>query len=375
MSLKLLSAFTLFNCFLQFSAKAFNTESTSGYQGVKPRVEFFLVSGSASTDTVDFAFGLFGTSVENLNMLAFSSIYNNVNQNARYTQIAGIGNFTADSLTGLQLSGIVNSAGVLSRGIQVGGIVNTVKGGADGVQIAGIVNTSGKDSRAVQIAGLANISGDTMYGAQIAGLYNSSKGLFTGSQVSGFLNVAEKVEGNQIGFINVSDSIYGIPVGFLSYSRHGYHKFEISVNELFPANIAFYTGVPAFHNIFSAGCRPVNGKKLLWYAGYGAGTSLPAGKKFNLLLNVSGNHLSEGDLMTKLNLINKAFVGVEYTLAKKFTIVTGPELNAWMTKTNYGVYPELFSYTQPKVFFDESSRTEKLNTKMWIGWKFGMRFF
>ena len=336
-----------------------NADSLPAKTRLEDHVRLTVFSSHNYSDTTDVSLGIFGSSAGTVNYLAFSSLFNYTRNSARYVQVAGIGNFAGDTTTGVQISGIVNTTGTLQNGIQAGGICNIVNGNMTGVQVAG----------------LTNYAADTMIGLQLAGLYNQSVNVIRGSQISGFLNVAKKVEGNQTGFINVSDSIYGIPVGFLSYSRNGYHKFELSANELFAANIAFHTGVPAFHNIFTAGIRPQEGDKLLWYAGYGVGTAMPAGKKFRLLFNITGNHISEGDLMEKLNLLNKAFLGVEYTLAKKFSLVTGPELNAWMTKTNYTFYPDLFTNTQPKVFFNESSRTEKLNTKMWIGWKFGMRFF
>jgi hypothetical protein len=336
-----------------------DSDSLPAKTRLEDHVRLTVISSPNNSDTTEVSLGIFGSSTGTVNYLAFSSLFNHTRNNARYVQLAGIGNFAGDTTTGVQIAGIVNKTGTLQNGVQTGGICNIVNGNITGMQIAG----------------LTNYAADTMTGLQIAGLYNQSVNVIRGSQISGFLNVAKKVEGNQTGFINVSDSIYGIPVGFLSYSRNGYHKFELSANELFAVNIAFHTGVPAFHNIFTAGVRPQQGDKLLWYAGYGVGTAMPAGKKFRLLLNITGNHISEGDLMEKLNLSTKAFLGVEYTLAKKFSLVTGPELNAWMTKTNYALYPDIFSNTKPKVFFNESSRTEKLNTKMWIGWKFGMRFF
>ncbi|HEY9487176.1 MAG TPA: sigma factor [Chryseosolibacter sp.] len=60
---------------------------------------------------------------------------------------------------------------------------------------------------------------------------------------TGILNVAPKVNGTQIGLINVADIVRGVPIGLMSLVWKGYHKIEISADEIFYNNLSFRTGV------------------------------------------------------------------------------------------------------------------------------------
>ena len=91
---------------------------------------------------------------------------------------------------------------------------------------------------------------------QVAGLFNFVAHEIQGAQIGALLNYAEKVKGVQVGLLNIADSVHGVPVGFLSFVAKGYHKIEISADEIFYTNLAFRTGVSQFYNIFTAGVKP-----------------------------------------------------------------------------------------------------------------------
>jgi hypothetical protein len=400
-------------------------ESDSTYSKFQFSLLPFIGSkGKYSTaETVDYSFNLLGGYNRNIRKAEFAGFFNADLGNVRWFQYAGVGNFVAKDVSGFQLAGCINLVQGKLEGVQISGIGNHVKEESKGVQISGIYNLNQGISHTIQYAGILNQNNDTVYGVQFAGILNNnmhdgkvisfaglinqqwgnlqgaqisglsnvanknmdgvqvagfaniSNGIHRGSQIAGFLNVANKISGSQIGVFNIADSITGIPVGLFSYANNGYHKLEISANETFYANAAFHTGVKAFHNIFSVGIRPDSSRYPVWYAGYGFGSSIALSKHVSLLLNISSAQISRGDITPKMNLLNKGFLGVDIQVAKKISITTGPELNAWFTNPQYKDYPTLFGEIQPNVFYHEQSKNKKFDAKMWIGWKFGVRFF
>ncbi len=323
--------------------------------------------------------------------IQIGGIANCISGNLQGIQFAGIGNLVKGKSNGAQIGGIFNLNIQQSNLFQVAGIVNLNKDTSSGIQIAGILNAADHRYQGVQIAGIANVNGDKSSGSmiagignkvkgdfdglQISGLYNVVAGSINGSQVSGLVNISKKVQGNQIGVFNISDSISGVPMGFFSYANNGYHKFELSSNEIFYANASFITGVNAFHNIFTASVKPTKGGDLLWSFGYGAGSNIILSKQVSLVLDVTANQISKGEFLNKLNLLNKGYLGVEVRLSNKISISTGPELNVWVTKTNYTDYPNILAEIHPNVFYHDISNDDKIDLKMWIGWKVGFRFF
>lgn len=311
----------------------------------------------------------------NVNGGQFSGIANIVRGNVEGLQYAGIANINKRKLNGIQVAGILNHTEDTVLGIQIAGILNNNLKTTDGASIAGISNNQLKKMQGTQIAGISNIAVEGIEGVQIAGVVNLSNHETKGTQVSGLINIADRIHGSQIGVFNFSDSITRVPVGFFSYANNGFHKLELSANELFYLNTAFITGVDAFHNIFTAGIRTDNSGDPLWAIGYGVGTKIKLSKVVALNIDLTSNQVSRGEFTPAINLLNKGYIGVDVKLTKKISITTGPELNAHFTNTTYKKYPTLFSDVKPHVFYQEQSKKDNLNVKMWLGWKLGIRLF
>lgn len=269
---------------------------------------------------------------------------------------------------------------------QVAGLINAVGGKTKGFQAAGLINGCYNNVHGAQFAGLCNINLKLTKGFQAAGLFNYSK-VVNGIQVAGLFNYAKKVKGVQLATFNFADSSSGIPIGFLSFVKHGYHKIELSSDELIHANFAFRTGVEKFHNIFTGGIGVGGVSSSLWTAGYGLGTSYHISKKllFDLDLTVSqffkktdklminADTLSPGSQNGWMNMNNKIYLGIEWQAGKKISIAAGPTINIHLTDTRNADY-SLFNQLRPSYLTSEMVATNlRMNT--WIGWKIAIRFF
>jgi hypothetical protein len=318
-----------------------------------------------------------------------------VNANMQKTtgvQVAGMVNFNVDTTNTVALAGFLNFGLRDSKGARVGGLGNFTIGKQEGPSIAGLFNfathdasttqvagllnfTAGSMNKGAQVAGLVNFAAQGVEGAQVSGLLNIAGGTTTGVQV-GVINYATKMKGLQFGLVNISDSIKGVPIGFLTFaSRGGYHKIEISADEIFYANVAFRTGVRQFYNIFTAGAKPETFKdsETLWTFGYGIGSAPRLTRSLYLNVDLTANQVVKGNWTDAVNMINKLYVGVDYQFAKKMSITAGVTLNAYVTDATYQNYPDIFTDYKPH-FFSESTSSGDINSKWWWGAKVGLRF-
>jgi hypothetical protein len=346
---------------------------------------------SMGTDKLEFA-GLFNIVRGDVNGAQFAGVFNAVGGKVKLIQMAGLINMARDSVNAVQLAGLVNMnwnsaqklsmAGLLnlthkdSRGIHLAGLGNVTIGKQEGPHVAGLLNFSTKDSHSAQVAGLLNFTAGNMTGAQVSGLLNFSAKQVTGAQVSGLLNYATRVNGTQIGFINVTDSIHGVPVGILSLVRKGYHKLEISADEIFYTNIAFRTGVRQFYNILTVGAKPDSFDKdqTYWTFGYGIGTAPRLSRKLSLNVDLTSNQVVFNEKIEAINMINKLYVGMEVQALKYVGVTFGITLNTYVTDTTYDKYPSLFTDYTPD-FISDRTYSNDLNMKTWWGAKVGLRFF
>ena len=336
----------------------------------------------------------------------FAGAFNGVYGKSRALQMAGLINANHDSTMAPQFAGLINlnwnsaepfsAAGLLnvthhqSKGVMLAGLGNATLGEQHGPHVAGLFNFSTKDTGPLQLAGLLNFTTGKMKGVQTAGLLNfGSKDLrgvqiggllnfvadtLVGAQVSGLINYATHIKGVQLGIINVADSIHGVPIGLLSFVLKGYHKIEISADEIFYTNLSFRTGVHQFYNIFTAGIKPEDSKDPYWTFGYGVGTAPRLTKWLSLNVDLTANQVNKGNFTDAINIINKAYVGFEVQPTKKFAIAFGVTLNAYITDTTYDNYSPLFTDYNPKIISDHTYEKNDLNMKMWLGGKVGLRF-
>lgn len=323
-----------------------------------------------------------------------AGVYNRVGGNVTGAQVAGVFNENAGRTDGFQAAGVMNintgdAAGFSVAGVgniaagqtapaQVAGVFN-IAGGKESpspMQIGGVLNIAAADVKGLQIGGVFNIAGRQVGGAQIAGVFNVAGTEVNGTQISGVINIAPKVRGNQIGLINIADSVKGIPVGLMSLVAKGYHKIEISVDEVFYNNIAFRTGVRHFYNILHVGAKPstYGEENTVWTFGYGIGASAKIARKLYMDFDLTSNQIVNGGTIEALHLLNKAYLGFEFQVLKKMSINAGATLNGLVTETDYDAYPTLFTGYQPDIIVDRKVGRHH-NLKMWMGAKVGIRFF
>jgi hypothetical protein len=335
--------------------------------------------------------GLFNIVRGDVNGAQFAGIFNSVGGKMKFLQMAGIINMNRDSVDGYQLAGMINLngnsaskfsvAGLLnltyrdSRGIHLAGIGNGTIGKQEGPHIAGLFNFATRDVYPVQLAGLTNFTIGNVRGAQVSGLLNFTAKEISGAQVSGLLNYATRVKGSQVGLVNITDSIHGIPFGFLSFVLKGYHKIEISADEIFYTNVALRTGVRQFYNILTVGAKPNTFKQeeTFWTFGYGIGTAPKLSRTLSLNIDLTANQVVYGKSIEAINMINKVYLGLEVQAFRYVGVTFGVTLNGYITDTTYDKYQPLFTDYTPHIITDKTYSND-INMKMWWGGKIGLRF-
>jgi hypothetical protein len=345
---------------------------------------------SLGVEKLEFG-GLFNIVRSDVNGAQFAGIFNAVGGKMKFIQMAGIFNMNRDSANGYQFAGMANlngnsstkvsAAGLInatlgdSRGAHFAGLGNAAIGKQEGAHVAGLLNFSTRDSRGAQVAGLTNFTVGSFKGAQVSSLLNFTLKELEGAQVGGLLNYATRVKGTQIGIINATDSIDGVSIGLISFVLKGYHKIELSTDEVFYTNIAFRTGVRQFYNILTAGAKPdtFDDEETYWTFGYGVGTAPRLTRRLSLNVDLTANQVVYGESIEAINMINKLYVGLDFQFVKNFGLTLGATLNGYVTDTTYDKYQPLFTDYKPHIISDKTFSND-INLKMWVGGKIGVRF-
>jgi hypothetical protein len=370
-------------------------------------VPFIGTNGRMSGNVVnDYSVNLLGGYSMGTRYFELGGLFNIDRGNAAMLQIAGLANVNGADMSGVQVGGFFNLNGGKTNAVQVGGLSNVnfenTKGvvvagltnvnlaSAQGVQVAGLVNFANGSSDGVQVAGLANVQIRDFYGPQIAGLTNITHGTVKGSQIAGLFNYGHKIYGTQIGFINRADSLTGIPIGFMSFVRHGYHKIELSADEVFYGNLAFRTGVRQFYNIIMAGIKADDElyPDVAWTFGYGVGTAPRLFKDWlSMNIDLTCQQLNVNEVPNSMSLLNKLHVGFDFQFASHVSLYAGATLNGYLTQaslatpfpglplpttTNPNNYP-LFSGYTPSFIYDDILGND-VRLRMWWGAKIALRF-
>jgi len=354
---------------------------------------FLGSNGALSANTINnFSINIFGGYSLGTRKIELGFFINLDRGDVSFLQFAGIGNLVGRNVYGLQASGFFNVNGGETKavqlsgfgnvnfkgfqGVQVAGFGNVNLEAADGVMVAGFGNLSEAPSKGIQIAGFGNLQTDRFIGSQIAGVSNIAAKHISGSQISAIFNYGKSVRGTQIGLINITDTLGGVPIGLVSIVKTGYHKLEVSADEIFNTNIAFRTGVQKFYNIIFIGIKPENmvNSTNVWTFGYGMGSARRISSTLQLNIDLTSQHISKGDFTSQMSQLNKIHLGVDYKLRRKFSVYGGLTLNGYLTNSSYMDYPDLFSYYQPSVINDITYGSST-NLKMWLGAKVGLRFF
>jgi hypothetical protein len=331
-----------------------------------------------------------------------SGIFNNNRKDVKGFQAAGISNVILDTMRGVQISGISNVLRGTMHGWQVAGISNYTSETVDGVQIAGISNYAQKDVDVLQVAGIFNIgqnvngfqvsglinaSRDNVRGWQIAGVSNYSKtvGLsqlsgfgniaserVKGAQIAGFFNYSKYVDGGQFAFINIADSVGGIPIGFISIVRKGYHKIELSAEEVLYANVTYKLGVRRFYNMFTAGVQPGSDGPI-WGFGYGIGGQIGT-RRVMVNLDLKGTQIMENVDEQNFNVSFRFSPLVAFRVVKRLSFFLGPGLNLHVSDLKDAVTGEFLTNIAPEktLLWEDVPGTNTL-FQLWWGGTIGLR--
>jgi hypothetical protein len=335
----------------------------------------FLAGYSMGTRQIELGFFL-NMDRTDVSWLQIAGFGNMVGRNVFGIQAAGFFNLNGGETNAIQLAGFANTNLRNVHGVQLAGFANTNLGPTRGVQIAGFSNLSIGSSEGVQVAGFDNVQIENYRGSQIAGFTNITTGKISGSQISSFFNYGKNVKGTQIGLFNYADSLGGIPIGLVSIVKSGYHKIELSADEIFYGNLSFRTGARKFYTILQAGFKPdksLNASDTsVWHFGYGLGTARQITKWLYLNIDASAQHVSKGSFTNSLSLLNKIHLGFDFQVAKNFSLYAGATLNGYLTNNSYTDYPNLFTDYKPHIISDQTIGNN--NLKMWWGAKVALRF-
>jgi hypothetical protein len=328
-----------------------------------------MLSGNVISD---YSINILGGYNFGVRRLEVGGIFNINRGDVQHAQLAGVFNAVNGNVKGFQGSGTFNLVRGSVEGVQMAGTMNINLGGTEGPQFAGVMNVSTSASRGAQFAGVMNVQVQDYKGSQFAGVLNVATHHISGTQIAGVVNYGTHVRGSQIGLLNISDSIRGVPIGLLSYVRSGYHKIELSSDEIFYTNLAFRTGIRQFYNIFSASIKPDDFGDPFWAMGYGIGTAPRLSNWLYLNFDLQSSHVSQGHLEESLSLLNKVYLGFDFQVSRKFSITAGATLNGYLTDREEE-YPSIFSSYTPRIIYDEDVG-DTSHLQMWWGWKVGLRF-
>lgn len=354
------------------SINTVNKVSFNILAGYSKGVRGYEIGGLLNIDNGDVRYG------------QMAGLANIVSGKSEGAQLAGILNFNDQNTQGAQVAGIVNVDKGDMKGVQIGGIGNANSGNIHGAQLAGIFNVNSKQAegahvagicnagpsvKGMQLAGIVNVA-DTLDGFQLAGITNAA-GRMHGLQLSGVLNRAAHVDGVQLGLVNVADSSSGLSIGLFNYVKNGYHKLELSTDELLFANISFGTGTETLYTIFMAGVNYTR-PSIITY-GYGLGTGFTIKNKLGFSATLMAQQMQHSeDGLFRTNLLGRAYAGLEYKFRPKFSIGIGPTFNLYTPNTTDNYNSDLLNDI-PSYRLGES--TAPNNLRMWIGGKISLKFF
>lgn len=302
--------------------------------------------------------------------LEVGGLFNMNRGNVTGAQVAGLFAINGGTTTGAQVSGIFNVSEGDVVGMQVGGIFNRNEGKTHGFQMGGILNSAQDTLIGMQTAGILNVADANVLGIQLAGITNLSTEV-TGMQVAGIINKAKKVKGVQVGLINVADSLQGAQLGLINWVKRGYHRVEVSTDEVMPISVAFRSGTTKLHSLLAIGHQP-KGDTATWSFGLGLGSLWNLSRRLSFNADVSSHQLVRNRFEEE-NQLHKLFLGFDCRVAKNLSVAGGVTLN-FNVFAKEGVDPTaLFQNYQPSVRV--GSLTERHGYQWWWGAKVGVRFW
>lgn len=324
-------------------------------------------------------------------------LFNQVIKDVQGVQVAGLGSHVGGHVSGTQASGLFNINRGRLKGVQAAGLFN-ISGEAEAVQAAGLFNISRGGFVGTQASGLFNVSTGPSEGAQAAGLFNYSRGaagsqhaaLFNiagdveKTQTSGLVNVAKRVQGNQLALINVADTVSGLPIGLFSFIKNGYNRFELSSNDALFANASFKLGARAFYNVLHVGARwdgqtasaIAGGRSMSWALGYGFGTARQLSPQLAMNAEALFLHVNELETWTnQLNLLSQLSLNLSYqNKNRQRAIFAGPVANLMRSTLADAETGERGSSVIKPSYTLAEDVNERRSLAFWLGVQGGIRF-
>ncbi len=175
-----------------------------------------LLAGSSRGNRILEVAGIGNFTRQEMSGLQMAGVFNELRGSSTGVQMAGLYNRIADTLSGVQIAGATNFARVQQGiSVQVAGAVNHARKGVSTCQIAGAVNNA-EQVEGIQVAGAVN-NCQHVKGIQLAGAVNHAKEV-DGLQIAGAVNTARKVKGVQIGLFNAAKELDGFQIGLINRS-------------------------------------------------------------------------------------------------------------------------------------------------------------
>lgn len=322
----------------------------------------------------------------------------------RILEVAGLGNITREEVRGIQAAGIFNVVGDKMTGVQAAGLFNNLGNKATGAQFAGLYNLTGDTLLGAQFSGLFNYAGYTGEGSfqassllnlapagrgatQMAAALNhaheahfqasaigNTADTLRGVQMAGLFNRAEQARGVQVGIINFAREIRGAQIGLVNLSKTGgYVVLELSANDVFYANAAFKSGVPAFYTILTGGYDPDSPEaKRLWAIGGGFGARARLTRWSGLSFDLLHRHLSEGSFARSLQEWDQLALSLDLNLGKHLSLAGGPTANLFFADPARPNTATLRDRLVSKELLDASQNADGWLSAWW-GWTAAVR--
>ncbi len=331
---------------------------------------------------------IIGGNSKGLNGVELGGVYNYDDGDVYGVQIAGVVNAVSENVTGTQISGVLNAVKGNVQGVQIAGVVNNNDSITNGIQISGVYQKT-HTLRGLQIGGLYNkavkVTGGQLSGLintvdsattylQVAGLYNKAANI-KGVQISGLINTCDTLEGLQIGIINKANYIKkGLAIGLINYVKDGYHKVELSYNELGTMNLGYRSGWAPLHMHYFCGFNTSDKDLRFAQAGMGIATTLPLSNKLNFEADVTVRNTHDVDNITKwnFNMHNQLLIGISWQPAKKFGIRTGLTINHFWYDPNSAINSHVASLVKNSTYEGDRGTYKH---KIWIGCQVGVVLF
>lgn len=302
------------------------------------------------------AINLIGGHSKGVDIFELGGVFNIDRGDARYLQIAGVSNIVYGNTDGIQIGGVFNTVRKNMRGIQMSGTFNYVDSTTTGLQASGCYQYTNR-----------------LHGLQIAGAFNQAN-YVKGMQISGLINQADTLTGVQLGVINISNHLKGgLPIGLFNYVKDGYHKLELSYDDLGFYNLGFRSGINQLHMHYRFGARNEGNKTILnGTIGLAASLKLTKGLYFEMDANTGNFHDLDNLEDYSFNMKNQLLLGFSIQPLKKIGLRFGATLNHFWYDNSNATNRDIVSLMN-KPFFTESGNGKE--HKMWLGYQVSLLLF